>query len=166
MNSHFTTVRYRRLQSSTQCPKMYTHFINTYIKYSGQTLINCYVAFFNISNAWNAHKQHQRNFDNIQKKVVVPLLFIVGAIWVYMVPSVHCCLQYPTIKGLWVLSLEIKVDTLPFFTILLIFQKTIIDKISLANVLIRLSTTMLKKKTLQKTLVDGTVTVFSSRACQ
>jgi len=79
-----------------------------------------------------------------------------------MVFIVRCCLQYPTIKGLWVLSLEIKLDTLPFFTILLIFQKkkTIIDNISLANVLMRLSTTMLKKKTLQKTVVDGSYSVL------
>jgi len=66
MNFHFITVRHRWLKSSTQCPKMYTHYINTYTKYSGQTLINC-AALFNISNAWNVEK-HQRNVDNIKKK--------------------------------------------------------------------------------------------------
>ena len=35
----------------------------------------------------------------------------------------YSCLQFPTIKGLRLLSLEIKVDILPFFTILSIFQE-------------------------------------------
>jgi len=61
--SHFITVRYGWLKSSTQCPEMYTHLINIYKKYSRQTLINCFVAFSNISNAWNVHKKHQRNVD-------------------------------------------------------------------------------------------------------
>jgi len=42
-----------------------------------------------------------------KKRVVVPLLFIVGAIWVHLVFSVHCWIQYPRIKGLRVFSLEI-----------------------------------------------------------